>query len=62
MVILRPLVHMKEKLIFVLCTQFWFYMHEWPEDDHVSGRNMWPCLVMYNAVSFIHIFLLEFQV
>jgi hypothetical protein len=53
MVILRPLVHMKEIFNFVLCANFWFYVHEWPADDHVIGRNMWPRLVMYNAISYI---------
>jgi len=46
-------VHMKEKLIFFLCAQFWFYVHEWPEDEHVNGRSMWPRLVMYNEISYI---------
>ena len=53
MVNLRPLVHMKEKLIFVLCAQFWFYVQEWSANDHVIGRNMWSRIVMYKAISYI---------
>jgi len=28
-------------------------VHERPEDDHVIGRNMWPCLVMSNTISLV---------
>jgi hypothetical protein len=51
MVICRPLVHIKPKF----CTQhkikYFFHVYEWPEDDHVIGQNVWPCLVMYNTTS-----------
>jgi len=43
----------ERKINFCVTCTIWFYVHEWPADDHVIGRNMWPCLVMYNAISYI---------